>query len=85
MLCPATQKKGTGFLIDSGQIITNEHVVNGCTAANMEAYAPTGRTVHFTGMTVDADRDLAVLRPSEKLSGGLPLGSDTALSLAARV
>jgi S1-C subfamily serine protease len=86
MVCPASQKKGTGFLIAAGLIVTNEHVVNGCTAANMEAYAPTGRTVHFSAFeTVDADRDLAVLRPKEKLSGGLALGSESALSLEAKV
>jgi len=85
MVCPATQKKGTGFLIDSGLIITNEHVVNGCTATNMEAYAPTGATIHFAAINPDPDRDLAVLHPKEKLSGGLTLGSDAALSLESKV
>jgi S1-C subfamily serine protease len=36
-------------------------------------------------MTVDADRDLAVLRPRAKLAGGLQLGSDAALSLESKV
>jgi S1-C subfamily serine protease len=85
MVCPASQKKGTGFLIDSGSIITNEHVVNGCTAANLEAHAPSGETIQFTAMTVDADRDLAVLRPKVKLSGGLSLGADVTLSLGSTV
>jgi S1-C subfamily serine protease len=85
MVCPATQKKGTGFLIDSGLIVTNEHVVNGCTAAQMEANPPTGGVVHFTSVTVDSERDLAVLHPKERLSGGLSLGSDTALRLESKV
>jgi S1-C subfamily serine protease len=85
MVCPASQKKGTGFLIESGSIVTNEHVVNGCTAANMEAYPSTGGKVLFSDMTVDADRDLAVLRPKQKLTGGLALGSEKALRLGQSV
>lgn len=85
MVCPATQKKGTGFLLDSGSIITNEHVVNGCTTANMEAYPSTGGKLFFSAMNVDADRDLAVLRPKEKLTGGLAPGSDTTLTLGQAV
>ncbi|MFN0167838.1 MAG: serine protease [Bryobacteraceae bacterium] len=85
MVCPATQKKGTGFLIESGAVVTNEHVVHGCTAANMEAYPSTGGKVLFSDIAVDADRDLAVLRPKERLTGGLALGSETALNLGQSV
>lgn len=81
MVCPATQKKGTGFLIESGAIVTNEHVVNGCTAANIGAHASTGGNVRFSDMVVDVDRDLAVLRPKQALTGGLGLGSETSLAL----
>lgn len=81
MVCPATQKKGTGFLIESGSIVTNEHVVNGCTGANIEAYPSTGGKVLFSDMAVDADRDLAVLRPKQTLTGGLALGSEASLNL----
>lgn len=85
MVCPVTQKKGTGFLIKSGSVVTNEHVVNGCTAANIEAYPSIGGKVLFSEMTVDADLDLAVLRPKLKLTGGLALGSDTSLNLGESV
>jgi S1-C subfamily serine protease len=85
MVCPVSQKKGTGFLIESGSIVTNEHVVNGCTASNMEAYPSVGGKVSFSDMTVDADRDLAVLQPREKLMGGLALGSDATLNLGQSV
>lgn len=81
MICPATQRKGTGFLIDSGLIVTNEHVVRGCEASNIRANAPTGRTITFRAMTVDVDRDLAALTPIQKLAGGFALGSDETLKL----
>ena len=70
MFCPVTQKKGTGFLIESGVIITNEHVVSGCNAGNIEAHAPTGETIHFTAMNVDTDRDLAVLQSQQEACRG---------------
>ncbi len=81
MVCPTTQKKGTGFRLESGVIVTNEHVVNACTSANIEAYPATGGKVLFSDMVVDADRDLAVLRPKQALTGGLSLGSETSLNL----
>lgn len=31
MYCPATQMKGTSFLLNTGIIVTNNHVVKGCT------------------------------------------------------
>jgi S1-C subfamily serine protease len=80
MVCPATQKKGTGFLFETGVIVTNEHVVNGCTSANIEACPSTGGKVLFSDMVGDADRDLAVLRPKQALTGGLSLGSETSLN-----
>jgi hypothetical protein len=85
IVCPASQKKGTGFLIESGAIVTNEHVSNGCTAANMEAYSANGSKVSFSEMVVDADRDLAVLLPKQKLTGGVALGSDATLNLGQSV
>ena len=85
MLCPKTQKKGTGFLLKTGIIVTNEHVVRGCVHNEMEAVSPLGKTIRFTKLATDSDRDLALLRPAEKLIGGLELGADVSPVLGTAV
>ncbi|MBI2816143.1 MAG: trypsin-like peptidase domain-containing protein [Acidobacteria bacterium] len=85
LLCPKTQKKGTGFLLMTGMIVTNEHVVRGCVYNEMEAVSPLGNTIRFTKLATDPDRDLALLRPAEKLIGGLELGADVSPVLGTAV
>jgi S1-C subfamily serine protease len=81
MVCPVTQKKGTAFSLTSGLIVTNEHVVHGCQANELVGSLPSGQGVQFKTMVVDADRDLAVLRPTKALPDGLELGSDATLKI----
>lgn len=76
IICPKTSKKGTGFLIKTGQIITNEHVVRSCLASEIYAYSSYGKKISFCQMILDKERDLAILAPAEKIQGGLSLGSD---------
>jgi Trypsin-like peptidase domain len=76
LYCPKTGMKGTGFLLSSGLIITNNHVVEGCTAGEIKANPFSGQEFGFTKMAVDKDVDLAVLHPSKTLIGGLELASD---------
>jgi hypothetical protein len=76
MICPNANKKGTGFLLTEGLVLTNAHVVAGCTAEQMVANTPMGSTVHFSKMATDDVVDLALLRPTQPLSGGLQLGTD---------
>jgi S1-C subfamily serine protease len=75
LYCPKTQMKGTGFLLSDGLIVTNNHVVEGCTAAEIEAN-PGTQVFGFDRMATDKDVDLALLHPSKHLTGGLELGSD---------
>jgi len=75
LYCPKTNSKGTGFLLVGGLIVTNNHVVNGCTVLEMKAN-PGTEEFGFSKMAVDKDVDLAVLRPAKPLAGGLDLGSD---------
>jgi len=63
LVCPATQSKGSSFLLASGFVVSNEHVVRGCDAATLFATTPQGRQIKFSKIVVDPDRDLAVLRP----------------------
>ncbi len=81
LICPRTEKKGTSFLLSDGLVVSNEHVVEGCAANELEALKPTGETVRFKGLVVDAERDLALLLPAEKIAGGLDLGSDSAVPI----
>jgi S1-C subfamily serine protease len=76
IVCPKTSKKGTGFLIKTGQIITNEHVVRDCLVSEIYAYSSYRKKISFRQMILDKERDLAILIPAEKIQGGLSLGSD---------
>ncbi|MDD5530215.1 MAG: serine protease [bacterium] len=75
IFCPKTSMKGTGFLLESGQIITNEHVIRGCQATDIVAISSFGEKVLFNKLSVDTIRDLAVLFPKIKLDSGLTLDS----------
>jgi len=83
--CRKIGRKGTAFLLTSGTVVTNFHVVEGCTAEELWARSPMGKTVSFTKMATDDKRDLAILRPSESLEGGLELGPDAEPSPEAKV
>jgi hypothetical protein len=62
---------GSGFLLASGVIVTNSHVVSGCTEQNLVAISTANKTITFSRVIPDFNRDLALLIPSEKLTGGL--------------
>lgn len=69
-----TQSKGTGFLLKTGPIITNEHVIRGCQPSDVYAISPFGEKILFSKISSDVKRDLAILIPKKKLDGGLLLG-----------
>ena len=76
LVCPATQKKGTSFLLATGIVVSNAHVVQGCSERDLFAVTPLGKRVTFSKLVTDSNRDLAALRPTERLQGGLELGTD---------
>lgn len=76
MYCPISQMKGTSFLLKAGLVVTNNHVVKDCTKDNLEARSPLGKKITFSVLVTDSIRDLAVLRPAERLQGGLELAAD---------
>ncbi len=67
--------KGSGFLIDKGLVVTNNHVIAGCSADQMRGLTSKGEPVTFSKSAVDEDVDLALLRPSKPLAGGLHLAA----------
>ncbi|MFC7215163.1 serine protease [Saliphagus sp. GCM10025334] len=85
IICPHTQSQGTGFLLDSGYVVTNAHVVEGAVAGGILARSSRGEQVNFSNKTVDPDRDLAVLEPIEDPSGDLRLELDADFDVGAQV
>jgi S1-C subfamily serine protease len=61
---------GTGFVVAPRQIMTNQHVVEGCTA--MTARLPGGQEITATVIAADAERDLALLRTDADAGPVLP-------------
>lgn len=82
--CPSTGMKGTGFISD-GLVVTNNHVVNGCSAEQMVGISVFGTQVSFTKMVTDPIVDLALLWPSQLLTGGLSLAEADDIPVGASV
>ena len=99
--CPKIDTKGTGFLLNSGVVITNWHVVCHC-GANMNPGTPCrcdptgtvrdvvaigskGQTVRFRRLAFDQHRDLAVLEPDAPLHGGLGIRADFDITIGTQV
>ena len=71
VFCPKTNSKGTGFLIKSGHIITNWHVIKDCGAAEVFAFSCNNETISFRSVLSDENRDLAILEPTKQFGNGL--------------
>jgi S1-C subfamily serine protease len=65
-------------------MVTNHHVVDGCAANELMANPFGGNNVTFSKMVSDPDVDLALLKPSQHIAGGLELdaGADPSLGTA---
>ena len=73
IVCPKTGSKGTGFLIESGHIITNEHVIKGCNHSEVFALNSNGAQITFKNLVSGNQSDLAALTPLSLLAGGLKI------------
>jgi hypothetical protein len=74
IVCPGVGA-GSGFLLDTGTMVTNSHVVATCNEQNLVAIGAANKPVKFSRVINDPDRDLALLLPTEKLAGGLKIAS----------
>jgi S1-C subfamily serine protease len=72
IVCPNVGA-GSGFLIDTGIVVTNAHVVGTCTEQSLVGVSTTSKQVKFSRIVLDVDRDIALLIPAEKLTNGLKL------------
>lgn len=66
---------GSGFLLDTGIVVTNVHVVATCTEQTLRGISTANKQVTFSRIIRDAGRDLALLVPTEKLTNGLKLAA----------
>src|SRR5260370_12758048 len=68
---------GTGFLLNTGVMVTNVHVVATCTQQTLFGISTANKQVKFSRIILDRDRDrdLALLVPEEKLTDGLKLAA----------
>lgn len=81
----ANGSKGTGFVLKSGHVITNEHVIRGNSSSEIFLNSSTGDEIPIVNSIVDNERDLAILEPKSKISGGLVLGDDSVISVGEMV
>jgi hypothetical protein len=85
LVCPKTNKKGTAFLLKTGTMVTDNHVIEGCSSADLWAISPMGVRITFSKIVTDQNRDLALLRPTNPLEGGFELGPDASPAVGTSV
>ena len=73
--CAKDNIAGTGFLLNNGLIVTNQHVVGTCEPDELQVISSASQRVTLTRVIIDKDRDLALLRPSRNILGGLELSA----------
>jgi S1-C subfamily serine protease len=64
---------GSGFLLETGIVVTNSHVVATCTENTLFGISTANKQVKFSRVIKDTNRDLALLIPTENLPNGLKL------------
>jgi hypothetical protein len=66
LLCLERGEVGTGFLHKSGNIITADHVVRGCTKP--QRVLPNGTLEAVTTVATDQEHDLAIVKPATSMN-----------------
>jgi len=85
VLCPKRSSGGTGFLHKSGVVITAYHVVSNCTPSDVILLGMSGR-INVTNIIKNADLDLAILAPEQKVNApSLSLSTNDLLSIGSQV
>jgi S1-C subfamily serine protease len=67
--CKKTNAVGSGFILDTGYIITNNHVVQNCGAADLEVRTSTAAILPIADLWSDENRDLAAAKPTSSTKG----------------
>lgn len=85
IVCPETGQKGTGFLLHSGYVMTNWHVIEGSSIDNVRAISSRGIDVSFNDLIVDQNRDLVALTPDETIEGGISISDEEDVNVGTQV
>lgn len=85
IVCNKTGSKGSGFLVDSSVIVTNEHVVRGCAATDVYVVSSMGERISVASLKTDATKDLAALTPAKTLADGLALAKNSNIDVGSLV
>ena len=99
--CPNTQSKGTGFLLKSGGLVTNWHVICHCAARintatpcscdpaaivqDVIAIGSKGQQERFRRLSFDQHADLALLELHLTLQGGVDIRTDFDIPIGTQV
>ena len=78
IICPSDGgfEAGSGFALDTGVLVTNSHVVGTCTEKNLFGISSDNQRLTFSRIINDGERDLALLLPTVKPTGGLKLAEN---------
>ena len=86
VVCLATGLGGTGFLHNSGAVLTAAHVVAGCQPKDLLLLPPSGGSFGVLKLVADSEKDLALLHPVAVLPGSpLTISSIAAPVIGAQV
>lgn len=80
-----TNSQGTGFLLDNGTIITNQHVIDGNNKSDLTVISAYDQEYSIVDTTIDVHRDLAALEPEDDLTDGLRLQLSDSIKPGAQV
>lgn len=69
IVCVKQKKMGTGFLHESGFVLTAAHVVANCEPSDVIIILPQGIKVPINNIISDEEIDIASLKPTKKISG----------------
>lgn len=80
--CPKKNSAGTGFLHRSGRVVTASHVVEGCSAADIQIMTISGETIAVTNVVTDTNVDLALLTPAHPIgASSFSISTNSALNI----
>lgn len=85
LICPRTRQKGTAFLLKTGLMISNWHVVEGSAVNDLVAISSNGNQIHFDSLITDENRDLVALKPRQTLTGGLVIREEGNIQVGTQV